>query len=348
MKLYDRVYTRRELEAHVGRLEQIGGVRRWVCDEGEEKGVELIQVRTGAGLSYVVTPTKGMDISLTEFAGVPISWQSPNGDVHPSYYNAEGAWWLNTASGGLLMTCGFTQVGASGMEDGQTLGMHGRAHHLPAKQVAAEGTWMEDEYEIRVAGIIEETSIFGHHLRVHRQITSRIGENRIHIRDEIENAGFTPAPYMVLYHFNFGFPLLDSSTRLHFPSNRVLPRDDGVTTSGFDQWQVPVPGCDEQVYYHEDLSIAEGKASVLIENSQFPIAGGCIRRELTVQLTWSVGTLPKLVQWKMPGAGLYVLGIEPANCGVEGRPSARRSGELVTLSPGEAIENELELEVTVG
>ncbi|MBW7460405.1 aldose 1-epimerase family protein, partial [Paenibacillus sepulcri] len=110
MHLYGRSWTRRELEARVGSISQIGGVRRMQLTEGKERDVEAIQVRTGAGLTYYVIPSKGLDISLAELGGMPVSWQSPNGDVHPAYYEAEGTGWLRTASGGLLMTCGLAHV----------------------------------------------------------------------------------------------------------------------------------------------------------------------------------------------------------------------------------------------
>lgn len=51
MKLYGKEWNRRELEARVGRLEQIGGIERFTMNEGAEEGVEAIRVRTGSGLS---------------------------------------------------------------------------------------------------------------------------------------------------------------------------------------------------------------------------------------------------------------------------------------------------------
>jgi hypothetical protein len=106
MKLYGREWTRRELEARLGRIEQVGGLRRAVWTEGPEAGVEQVQVRTGAGLAYTVLPSRGLDIGLTEFGGAPLSWLSPNGEVHPAYFDDRELGWLRTAVGGLLMTCG--------------------------------------------------------------------------------------------------------------------------------------------------------------------------------------------------------------------------------------------------
>lgn len=59
MRLYGREWKRRELEARLGRVEQLAGVRRLHHTEGIEEGTELIQVRTGSGLSYSVTAQSG-------------------------------------------------------------------------------------------------------------------------------------------------------------------------------------------------------------------------------------------------------------------------------------------------
>ncbi len=345
MQLYGRKWTRRQLEARVGRLEQIGGLRRFRWSEGPEAGVQQIQVRTGAGLAYYVTPSRCLDISLAEFGGVPISWQSANGDVHPAYYDACGTEWLRTAVGGLLMTCGLSQVGSPCEDEGEALGQHGRAHHLAARQVVAESRWDGDAYNMRVRGVIEETSIFGSCLRLTREIRSRLGENRVAISDVVENIGFSPAPHMLLYHFNFGFPLLSEETEFEFPSRCVVPRDEGTPVEGFDRWQAPEHGYGERVYYHEDLVSPDGWATAVIRNPGFPLGNGLGTCPLVVRLRWSTRWLPRLVERKMPGAGVHVLGIEPANCHVEGRAAERSRGTLVTLEPGETRAYELVLSV---
>lgn len=346
MRLYDRDWSRREIEARTGRLEQIGGLSRRRIVDGPGAGVETIQVRTGAGLAYTVVPSRGLDISLAEFGGVPLSWQSAAGETHPAFYDPSGAEWLRTAAGGLLMTCGLTQVGAPNEDEGVALGLHGRVHHLPARQVAAEGRWVGDEYEMRVAGVIDEAVMFGEHLRLTREIRSRLGQNRLEIHDRVENAGFEPAPHMILYHFNFGFPLLTEETVVQFPSRQVKVRDEGTPLNGYDQWQAPEAGYRERVYYHQDLTVDEmGLAWAGVNNPRFPLpAGSC---DLMVRLSWRPDQLPRLVQWKMAGAGLHVLGIEPANCLVEGRAVERRRGTLLFLEPGESRSYNLALEVSV-
>jgi hypothetical protein len=345
MKLYGREWSRREFEARVGRIEQVGGVRRLRWAEGVEEGVIQYQVRTGAGLSYYVSPSRALDISLAEFGGVPISWQSPNGDVHPAYYDARGSEWLRTGVGGLLMTCGLDFVGAPEVDQGQAYGLHGRAHHLPARHVSSSGKWEGDNYLIKVSGEIEQVAIFGEHLRLSRSISSRLGENKIIIEDIVENAGFSPTPHMILYHFNFGFPLLSENTEVRFPSRTVIARDEGTPIDGFDRWETPQPDFLERVYYHLDFD--DDDVSAHIFNPEFPMSNGDTS-PLTVSLNWSAKQLPKLVEWKMPGAVTHVMGIEPANCYVEGRSKERADGTLVILKPGETRTYRLSLEIAAG
>jgi hypothetical protein len=228
------------------------------------------------------------------------------------------------------------------------LGLHGRAHHLPARQVAAEGRWDGDEYDLRVAGVVEQTALFGESVRLTREIRGRLGENTIALRDLVENVGFAPTPLMILYHFNFGFPLMDEETTVEFPSRRVVGREKSLPLEGITTWQAPAEDYAERVYYHEDLKTdAAGWTTVTIRNPRFPLAGGQVRRPVAVSLRWSTANLPRLAQWKMPGIGVYVLGIEPANCHVEGRAAERKRGTLHSLEPGEALTYDVELDVTM-
>ena len=346
MQLYHRHWSRRDLEARVGRIEQLGGVRRFRLTEGLERDVEQIQIRTGAGLTYYISPDRGLDISLAEFAGVPISWQAPNGDVHPAYFDDRGLAWLRTAAGGLLMTCGFTQAGSPNVDAGEELGLHGRAHHLPARNVGVTTTWVGDEYVMTVRGVVEQTVIYGEFVRLTREITSWLGSNRIVITDHYENLAFTPTPLALLYHFNFGFPLLDENTQISFPSRHVEGREPHATLEGYDRWQQPDAGYEARVYRHRDLEADHNHwTAATLYQPAFPLPGD--PNPVTVRLAWDSSTLPHLVQWRMAGAGTHVLGIEPANCNVDGRAASRQDGSLVILQPGASYTCHLELSINL-
>lgn len=352
MQLHHRTWQRRDLEARVGRLEQLGGVQRLRGVEGPERDVEQIQVRTGAGLTYTVTPDKGMDIAQTEFAGAALAWVSPNGPAHPAYYDDRGQAWLRSASGGLLMTCGLTQVGSPNHDAGEELGLHGRVHHTPARAVSATAEWEGDDVILRVSGVVEETIIYGTHLRLHREIVSTLGRNHIVINDTVENLGFVPSPLMILYHFNFGYPLLGDETEIVFPSRRLVANPDIPSPAGIDptadyaKWQAPDPVFGAQVFFHHDLETdASGWTHAVIRNPAFPLPTGPSPLSLTV--AWDTSTLNHLTQWRMPGAGTHVLGIEPGNCHVRGRAAARADGSLVTLAPGASQSFSLSLSVSL-
>jgi len=345
MKLYGKNWTRREIEARVARIETIGGIRKFKLQDGPESGVEMIQVRTGAGLSYNLNVSRALDIGLAEFCGVPLSWHSVNGEIHPSYFDPSGNEWLRTAAGGLLMTCGLTQVGSPCEDNGEWLGIHGRIHHQPAQLLMADGSWEGDEYLINIKGVVEETKIFGEYLRLTRHIKSRLGENKIEIHDVVENIGFESAPHMILYHFNFGFPLISEHTKIFFPSKKVFARDKGTPIDGHEGYQAPEYGIPERVYYHElDTDKIENNfATVFIQNPHFPSLNNKIGEKISVRLSWNIETLPNLIQWRMHGAGTYALGIEPSNCDVKGRVYERDNGSLIFLEPGEKKHYQLEI-----
>jgi hypothetical protein len=351
MKIHGREYTRRDVLSRVGRMEQIGGARRLRMTEGPEDGTEVIEVRTGAGMEFDVHPGRGMDVGRCELFGGALAWLSSAGAPHPAFHDPTGKGWLRTAAGGLLMTCGLSNAGPPCTDDGEAHGIHGRAHHTPARGVAAFSMWNGDEHDITIRGEIRETRLFGENLVLRREIAVRLGENRIRIRDEVTNEGFKTVPLMLLYHFNFGYPLMDQDTVIRFPSHRVEPREGETPLEGYNQFERPQADYRERVYYHDAIEITarNGRpwAQALLRQSKFPLGpDGLIPIE--VRLGWTADTLPSLVEWKMPGAGIHVLGIEPANCNVAGRSANREAHTLQFIEPMQRIEFGTELEVVAG
>jgi hypothetical protein len=67
---------------------------------------------------------------------------------------------------------------------------------------------------------------------------------------------------------------------------------------------------------------------------------------LGLRLSFDTSTLPFLNQWKMMGEGLYVLGIEPMNCGaMKNIEQLNERGLLPSLEAGESRNYSLEIEV---
>ena len=65
-----------------------------------------------------------------------------------------------------------------------------------------------------ITGITKQTQIFGPSLELRRTISGTLGKPVIRIHDEVRNLANTAAPLMILYHFNFGWPLVDEGTNL--------------------------------------------------------------------------------------------------------------------------------------
>ncbi len=333
-----RNWSRTELERYIGDISQIGGVRRFTLTEGNQAGVEMVELRTGGGLRLVIVPGRGMDISAAEYKDVSLCWRSSTGEVAGSFFEPEGYAWSRSFFGGLLTTCGLTYAGHPCVDKDENLGLHGRVSQIPAKNVWSDGEWQGDEYNMWVQGKVRETTASGKGLEMTRKISSVLGQNCFTIHDRIENKGWERCEHMILYHFNLGFPLLDENTRIHIPSKKTVQwkSDRPVTPQDYSQMHPPKAKMTESVFFHDCESDREGRVSVTVENPN--LLGG-----LKLSISYYKTQLPRLLQWKMLGEGIYVVGIEPANCLAEGRAWERAQGTLQFLEPGEVREYRLQV-----
>jgi hypothetical protein len=339
--LFGKSWTRQELLKHVGDIGQIAGIRLAEISDGPGRGVRIAEFRTGSGLSFTVLVDRGLDIHDATFKGIPVAFQTAAGVRHPAYYEPAGTGWLRNFHGGWLTTCGLTNVGPPGSDEFGEYEFHGRASNLPATLSGYGGRWMENEYELWLEGSIRETALFGFDLQLTRRLTARLGESQIEIVDRIENLGERQAPFMLLYHCNFGFPLVAKGSRLVLNQKSVQPRDRAAK-AGLENHLImdsPQSGYAEQVFFHELNSDADGYVTVAIVNEELGIAA---------YVSYRQHELPYFVEWKQMGSGEYVLGLEPANCLVFGRASERKHGRLQMLSPGECREMILRLGVVEG
>ncbi len=339
--LYGQSLTRAELAQRGGDMSQFGGVRLAELADGFEAGVRTADVRTGSGLEFSVLVDRGLDIGPASFRGAPLAWRAPAAFAHPAFYEPEGLGWLRGFGGGLLTTCGLTYFGAPCTDEGQPLGLHGRASYLPATNLAYGGDWRGDEYELWVSGQTREARLFGENLVLRRRITTWLGASRLLIEDAVTNDGYETTPHMLLYHCNLGFPVLSEHSELLIDST-AIPRDAGCASGLADhrRFGPPTPGYAEQVFQHRVATDAEGYGRAALVNRTFE--GG---RGIGVCLRWRAAELPWLVQWKMIGRGAYVSGLEPATNWTIGRDQERAAGRLRFLEPGETRHYRLEIGV---
>jgi len=339
LSLLGRDWKREELVKHVGHMDQLAGIRLVEAADGRARGSRMFQVWTGSGLNFNVAADRALDISSYSYKGMALAWNSMVGDAHPAYYEPQGAGWLRSFPGGLLVTCGLDQYGSPCSDGGEEFGVHGRASNTPARYVGYRTFWEGDDYNLEITGEVRQTRVFGENLVLRRKISTRLGSKKISIRDIVTNEAFVEQPHMILYHFNLGFPLLSECTRIHIDAELSEPRDE-IAAPGIDHWhefQKPTPGYKEQVFHHIPKADDKGLARIDVENPAL---------DLGVRFTFDARALRHVFQWKMPGEGMYVLGIEPSNCkGVTGRAEARESGNLPFLAPGESTSYSVDVEV---
>lgn len=343
MRLFGRDYTRKEIQGYTGTLAQLGGIRPFELSAGRARGVRGFELTTGTGFAFTVLADRALDITRASFRGRSLVYLGPAGEAHPAYYEPQGLGWLRTFPAGLLTTCGLSALGSPCTDAGEELGLHGRIDNLPMEELGYWGEWQGDDYWLHLTGAVSEGVIFGNTLRLTRHISCKLGGNSVQLEDTVENIGGQPAPHMMLYHCNFGFPLLAPCSELVTASRRVTPRDE-VAAPGllaYHLFQPPTPGFDEQVYYHEMAADHAGDVRVALVNPE--LDGG-----MGIYLCYHQQNLPRFIQWKMMGYGSYVLGLEPANCYVEGRAKERERGTLLQLQPGEKLNYRLEIGVLDG
>ena len=338
-----RSHTRRCIEALTGHVSQIGGTRHYELSEGSGRGTRAIDVETGAGLRVTVLPDRGMDLSGASFRGVNLVYRTPNGEVHPSFYSPTGEEWMRTFFAGLLTTCGLRSFGPPCEDDGETLPLHGRANVTPAVSVQDRSAWQGDEYLVELRGTVEDSRVFGSRMRLERTIRARLGEPRLTIEDTVTNYGFTPSPFVILYHINPGFPLLDAASRLLVPSTGCTAYEEASRRHEGEAFGFPSPqpGWHEQNFLHTVAADGAGR-------SLFALLNPDIMDGLALWVRYDTASLPYLSEWKMVGEADYVLGLEPCNAPVESRAELRRRGLLPSLAPGERKSFFLSIGVSCG
>ena len=341
MKLFGRVVGKEDLTRRVGQMSQIAGARACELSSGLARGVEAIDVKTGTGFEFTVLAGRGLDIAWASYKGAPVGYISKSGVVGPAHFVEKGAeGFLRNFFAGLLTTAGLGNIGLPCHDGDESFGLHGRVSNIPAEDVCVSQGWKGDDYLIRVAGAVRQAKVFGECLVLHREITTQLGSNALVVRDVVENAGSRPEPLMLLYHCNFGYPIVSANSRLHTSGGGVEPRDPtpAEAVADHDRLGEPQASYVEQCFYH-DLRAKDGRAFAAIFNERLGV-GGYVR--------YRVANLPQFVQWKMLGEQEYVVGLEPATHRLDRRAELIRQGRISPLAVGERRTFEVEIGVLDG
>jgi hypothetical protein len=346
--LYGTRHTRSDLLRRVGRLEQAAGVRLVTLGDGAERGVRVVEFRTGTGFEFDVIVDRGLDIGRCEQGGLPLGWISPTGFPGPWFHEPEGLGFLRGFGAGLLTTCGLDHAFGPAEDTAEqyhyparpteTYGLHGRISNRPARLTGYGERWDGDECVLYVEGEVLQAAVFGEQLLLRRRIEALVGESRLTIHDEVVNVGHDPTPHMLLYHVNVGWPVVDDGAELVAPVVSVEARGD-YPVEGYDRFHGPKQGYVEQVFEHELAADAGGRVPVAVVNRRLGLGAYQVFRQ---------DQLPRHFIWRMLGEGTYVVGIEPSTNSPAGRLAGRERGELLELAAGESRFYDLELGALVG
>jgi len=315
----------------VANLDQLASAIASTVEDGPARGCRALDLRVAGGIDLRVLPDRGFDIGQAWFRGLPLAWMSGVGESAP-FRELAGEAWREAFGGGLVTTCGLRNVGSP--SEGH--GLHGRFSHLPASDVRVDRAAAGGDLILTARAVIEEIDEGGAHLRVERTVRIRTGRARLELTDDTVNLGGGPEPAPILYHVNLGVPFFDQGARLEVDSLEVLPRDSDAER-GLASWMepgLPEDGASEMVFEHRVRPDESGWGQAALTNGS---AG------LRLVLRWRQAELPRFHQWLHRGRGMYVLGLEPANCSVLGRAADRAKGDLPVLEPGERRATEIRI-----
>ena len=315
-------------------------VRQRTLHGGKQEGVEVIEVDNGA-LRFTVIPTRGMGVLCVELGTVRLGWDSPVKEVvHPQFVNLAsrgGLGWLEGFNE-FIVRCGLESCGAPGPDTFHTatggeatmaLTLHGKIANTPASEVEVL-IEQAPPHRIRIRGRVDERSLFGPQFELWTEISTEPGSNEFRVEDQIRNAGACAQEFQLLYHVNYGAPLLEAGARFHAAVKRVTPANDysAKHVRQFDTYAAPKAGFAEQVYFLEPLADAAGRTQVLLHNAA---------ADRGVSLTFAVAQLPCFTLWKNTGAIAdgYVSGLEPGTGFPNPRRIERQAGRVPQLAPGE-------------
>ncbi len=329
------------VDVSLGRL----AVRTRRLSGGLRDGVLLVELVAGDTKVFVL-PDRGLGLWKIMAGGVEMGWQSPvHGPVNPRFVSLSepsGLGWLDGFDE-LVARCGLVSNGAPDVDATGRLrhGLHGRIANLPAHHL--DVTLDEAAGTITLTGAVDETRFLCHALRMTTSLTLQADRHRVSWTDSVKNISDRPSTMQMLYHVNFGPPLLGPGAEVVAAIDELAPRD-GAAVGDVDTWHrfvSPQAGRGEQVHFARIRPASDGMATALL-------VGPDARNAAT--LTWRAETLPCFTLWKNQGglADGYVTGFEPGTNFPNPRSFEESQGRLVSLAPGQSVRFDLAIEHLAG
>jgi hypothetical protein len=327
-------------------------VKKYSLHGGKQEGVDVILIDNGM-TQIAICPTRGMGILWAKRQDVRLGWNSPVKEiVNPKWINLSsrgGLGWLEGFNE-FVCRCGMEWAGHPGTdkfinnvgeEATMELTLHGRVENLPASEVEVV-VEREAPYRIKVRGRVDERMFYGPKLELWTELSTEPGTPMFRIHDTLTNRGAAEQEFQVIYHSNFGAPLLEKGSRFIGTVGHVTPFNahaaEGIAS--YTEYSGPTLGFVEQVYKIRPQTIS-GQAMGMLVN-----AGG----DKAASIAFSVDQLPYLTLWKNTNAEAegYVTGIEPGTGFPHNRRIERSKGRVPKLAAGASRSFDVDYAIYLG
>ncbi len=300
---------------------------------GRQEGVQVIEVDNGA-MRFTIVPTRGFELWKAQAGALRLGWDSPVGEIiHPSYIRLTdngGQGWV-AGFGGLMVRGGLASFGSPTQDDAQQLTLHGHVDYLPASFVSVRYE-ASPQPRLVFRGIVNDVQTFGPQLRLTSEISTPIGKPQVSFDDQVTNLSDVPQEMELLYHTNFGTPLLGAGAEFVAPVKQVAPMNP-ASAAGLGDWNRysgPHPsGYVAKVFNFQLQTDAAGMTEAMLKAPDG--ARGVLMRIDTKGL-------PYMSLWKneISAKGGYVTGLEPGTGFPNPRPWERAAGRVPKLKGGES------------
>lgn len=308
---------------------------------GVSDGVLVVELAAGP-TRVVVLPDRGLGIWRVVVGDTTLGWQSPvQGPVHPRFVplaEPSGIGWLDGFDE-LVARCGLVSNGAPDFDAHGRLvhPLHGRIANLPARDV--EVTLDETAGSVTLTGCVAETRFLVHDLRLHTAITVRTDRPGVAWTDRVENHSDRPTAMQLVYHVNFGPPLLGAGAECLADVEELVPRDAAAAGDAgtWNRYVAPQPGRGEQVHFARVRTAGNGQSQAILVAADGSHGA---------RLSWRAAELPCFTLWKNQGglADGYVTGFEPGTNYPNQRSFEEAQGRVVTLAPHASVTFDLAID----
>lgn len=310
---------------------------------GKRHGVDLIELDNG-GLHLSILPTRGMSIWRGRYQEMRLGWDAPiHGPVHPQWVHLEdrgGLGWLDGFDE-WICRCGLAYNGPPGDDQGKNITLHGRIANTPAHFVGVR-VQQSPPYTIEIVARMQEASLFGDQLHLTTVLSTTPGSNQFSIHDLVENRSSKEAEVQMLYHCNFGKPLLEAGSVVRVPAVKIAPRDERAASqiAQYQSYAAPHSGYAEVVNYYQPRADTAGNTLAVLHNAAANRA---------CALRYNVKQLPWFIVWKNTADEKdgYVTGLEPATGFPNFKAIEREQKRIVRLASGKAWDAKLTFELAV-